>query len=1362
MNCRFMLQTVQMIVRYLCFILFLLPISLSAQTEYGTPLTLNYYDFSGGHDKIITEEYRQFNDAELESHPEYGINPYNTQYVDCFEVLDKRTEDSRFFVKNNTNGDTFYVQKSYGPIHFKNEKGQWITIDTRLKPAIKGKIAFEAVNQPNPVRIDLRKKYTAISLQTNQFLRFEKPQMSFLNGKLTTTPATPSYTHFDAGNDGVIIYDFWPGIDRKQIALKGAVKTNYIVHSATSIDKNADWVLINEQVKIPKGYALIQSASGYYTADSLFVGDLLIVDNAGYEQGKIHTAKIFDAFPQNDFTNDVTGYKVRQQKSGYLLSIYVKTAWLLDEQREFPVTIDPLVSSSSTYLAGDIGFRPNANCFNPVNYCNYNLNVTVPGNSMLTNAVFSAQYTSLASGCGTGCLMSEAAFRIYGPCTSVYSPAAGFYTCPGPPNGNGNQPGVCSFSNISIFNNVSCSPISCPDHSLDFEIRTYHCSCATGSCATSCHVIPSGTWIITVEARTLEINTSILSNRDTICFGETVTLTSQASYGVPPYNWLWSYNNLNTPTISFIPDSTDTYYVTVGDVCGNKLLDSLFIVVMPNPVVSFTNIKPSCIGQNNGAATAVANTTPPYQYFWSTTPPQTTQTATGLPPGNYTVTVTDDFGCWNTNTVTISQPANALQITVGGSVIQCNGQNNGKAYVTINSGTPPYNISWNTTPVQTTDTIKNLSAGTYSVTVVDGVGCIANGSFTVTEPPAITLSVSADSASCYGVQDGRLIAQANGGTPPLGYLWNTSPPANTAIVNNVGGGNYNVTVTDGNGCTKSASVMVFQPNQINLNMSSSNANCGVNDGSASVQASGGRPPFTYLWNTTPPQTTSSISNLGPGTYTVTVTDNKGCTETGTVIIIQPGSMNVIINKTDARCNGQANGTASVTVTGGTPPFTYLWNTTPPSTGTSVSNLAAGAYSITVSDNAGCSQIVGFTISEPQPITGNATVQDVSCPNSSDGSATLNPAGGTPPYTYAWNTTPPQNTQTAVNLSAGNYTATITDQNLCTQTVSVTISAPAGMNLSFNKTDETCGGKRDGSATVNVNGGSPPFSYVWSSNPPQNGQTANNLPAGKYFVTVTDGNGCKQTDSVVIVIINVINVNAQVNDPTCNGDSDGSINVNPSGGVAPYTYAWSNGGTGSSVSGLAVGTYGVTVTDANGCNAVSNIVVNQPPSINVDAGTDQFISESQSTILNPSVSPPGSYVYSWSPPGSLSDPNIKNPVATPPATTVYTLIVTDANNCTGMDSVKITVLPVFDLTLPNAFTPNSDGKNDLFFTAQNVELVEIRIFNRWGEMVYAGTGPWDGTSNGIKQPADVYVYRALIRYPQTQTSIPVTGNVTLIR
>jgi hypothetical protein len=613
-----------------------------------------------------------------------------------------------------------------------------------------------------------------------------------------------------------------------------------------------------------------------------------------------------------------------------------------------------------------------------------------------------------------------------------------------------------------------------------------------------------------------------------------------------------------------------------------------------------THTDAQCGNIPDGTVSAQVNGgTPPYSYLWNDPAAQTTSTATGLPAGTYTVTVTDANGCTVVRSETVQSPM-ATQITVTSTNVSCNGGNNGSVSVSVVNANPNnFTYKWNDPAGSTTQSVAGLPAGNYSITVTDLDGCSVTGSTSVTQPPALNLTIQVDSASCAGGMDGAATANVSGGTPSAGgsynYTWNAPGNPTSANLTNILPGNYTLTVTDANGCTVVGSASIGAPPKLTLAGTATPATCqSAPNGSAMVTASGGTPPYNYQWDDPDGQTTPSISNVLPGIYMLFVTDAKGCTATINVTVAFVPSYSIQTSSQDITCNGLNNGSASVTVSGN--PIgnvTYLWNNPAASTTPTISNLSPGIYTVTVTDAMGCFQTATAAVFEPALLSLSISKTNVYCAFDSNGSANAVVSGGVTPYSYAWSGG--QTTSSISNLAKGTYSLTVTDANGCTKAASTVIISTSTLSSITSSVAAKCFGSADGSASAVGSGGVPPYTYIWSNGAA--GSTANNLAAGTYVVTITDSDGCWLTDTAVVAQPATLNCTTELVSPiTTFGGSDGSAKVLPGGGAAPYSFMWSNGASTQTATNLNAANYSVTLTDGNGCTCVSHINMKNPSKI----------------------------------------------------------------------------------------------------------------------------------------------------------------------
>ncbi len=848
-------------------------------------------------------------------------------------------------------------------------------------------------------------------------------------------------------------------------------------------------------------------------------------------------------------------------------------------------------------------------------------------------------------------------------------------------------------------------------------------------------------------------NTTITPANCGLCDG---SATANPSGGSGNYSYLWS-NGQTTQTASNLCAGILTLQITDNNTgcIGN------YTVIINNaggPTLNLVTQDESCQGQCNGSATvSPAGGTPPYTYIWSNG--QTTQTATGLCAGNYTVTVTDAMGCITIEAFTIN--TFILDIVISNIIAPlCFNDCNGSATATALNGTPNYTYNW-VPSGQTTQTATNLCAGNVTVTVTDQTGCSSTESININNPTELLANaVVLLNVSCFGQCNGSAQVLVSGGTLPYSYVWSNGQT--TPIATNLCAGTYTITVTDANGCTATSSVIISEPTQILANENITEPACGICDGIIALNPSGGTGPYTFQWNTG--HVTQLINNLCAGIYTVTITDAVGCSETITIALSNNDGPEIDLNLLHVSCFGLCDGSASVVVLNGNPPYTYLWNPSL-STNTSINNLCPGNYSVMVTDVNGCITAEVFTITQPQAITLTTSSTPVSCGDTCNGTATVIVNGGTPPFTYVWNDPQSQTTQTAINLCAGNYVVTVTDSNGCSVTASVTISSPTNLTIdSIIAIPASCNANCDGQGTVYVSGGTPPYTYSWNNG--ASTQSTNTLCVGMATVTVTDDSGCTIQASVNITALVVVLAHAGNDTSFCMGGGPITLLGDTTNALSFEWFALpgmnSLGSNLNTIINPVVGTTCYVLIAYNGnCQHADTVCVTVHPLPIVDAGPNVKIVFGKTTELVASGGGPGA-TYTWSPPNWLSTTTGPVTTASPPTTTLYYVTVTNAYGCSATDSVLVEVIP--PIKFPDGITPNGDGKNDVWI----IDFIDkypnnvVEIYNRWGQLLFRAQpyqNNWDGTYEGKPLPVGTYYFVIELN---EDGAPPYTGPITIMR
>jgi|GEM_PF-3631839 hypothetical protein len=503
-------------------------------------------------------------------------------------------------------------------------------------------------------------------------------------------------------------------------------------------------------------------------------------------------------------------------------------------------------------------------------------------------------------------------------------------------------------------------------------------------------------------------------------------------------------------------------------------------------------------------------------------------------------------------------------------------QNNGSAIAAGSGAQSPYTYAWSNST--TTASITGVAPATYSVVATDANGCTASGSAAIsTANVPFTLSLTPTAASCV-TATGSVAAAASAGASPYTYAWTNSTTASSITA--VNAGNYSVTVTDANGCSTTAASTVATNNvAFTVTPANGTTSCSSNTGTVSVAASAGNTPYTYLWANS--STASSITGLGAGSYDVTVTDAHGCTTSAAATVATPGGPSATDTVTNLTCHNNNSGKVAVTVTGGAAPIHYLWSNT--TTTDSLTGIAAGTYTLTITDNNSCSFEVSATVNEPAALSYTDAVTNVTCNGGSNGAISLTPGGGTEPYAV---TQLSGGAFTGSGLTAGAYTFVITDNNGCTDTSGLSVTQPNAISLtSATVTSVLCFGGSTGSVVVTPTGGAgAPFVYSWAPNVSTD-STAPALAAGSYALTVTDVNNCTANTSFTVTQpTSAVSVSTTPTSSTSATATDGSDAALGAGGTGSFSYVWATGATTATITGIATGSYCVTVSDANHCTA----------------------------------------------------------------------------------------------------------------------------------------------------------------------------------
>ena len=795
-----------------------------------------------------------------------------------------------------------------------------------------------------------------------------------------------------------------------------------------------------------------------------------------------------------------------------------------------------------------------------------------------------------------------------------------------------------------------------------------------------------------------------LTNTSSNCGLANGSATVYASGGTGSLGYTWNPGGYSTSVISGI--TAGTYSVMVYDINGCTQYGVTTINDITPLISSTSSGSVLCNGFANGyAGVSVLNGMGPLTYLWSYQG-QTTPTVTNLPMGLHTVIITDANNCVTSATFNIAQPT-PLNSSISSTNASCFSFNNGQAIISVSGGNPPYTYSWSPSG-QTTATLSNAIAGTYSVTVKDVNNCSSISTVTITQPPPIIASLTG-TATCTS-NTFSMNFSPTGGVQPYSYSWTPgSYTTSNVIVTLSSPSTYTAIAIDAIGCAVTSTINAVP--QVTASITSTNISCmGANDGIAIINPIGASGPVSFIWQ--PNVSTSQMATgLPAGIYTVTMTDANNCSVTKTVSILNPPALTInSLTNTSTNC-GQANGSATVIASGGTGSLSYQWNSNPSYTQSILSNVLAGTYTITVTDVNGCMTSAISAINDiAGPTITSLSSSSTTCFGQSTGSASVTATGFGLSYLWSYLS---QTTPSVINLPQGIHTVTVSDFTNCLAVATITISQATQLNATISSfTNVACNGMNNGGATASANGGSPAYTYSWAPV----GQTfsvLSNVSAGTYTLIVKDANNCVGTNTVAITqpYPLIINTNT-VNNVSCNGGSNGSISASVTGGNSSYTYSWSPSLTSTTtVTNLSAGSYTFMVTDNMGCVSYSTYTVYQPAAL---VATTNTLFACAGINGSATVTPSGGtapYSYNW----NTSPPQTAN-IATGLTPGNYTLIISDNNGCVFSKSVSIASAPLPTISISSsnsiicyggAAYLTASGANTYFWsTGNNVAFIMV--------------------------------------------------------
>lgn len=636
-----------------------------------------------------------------------------------------------------------------------------------------------------------------------------------------------------------------------------------------------------------------------------------------------------------------------------------------------------------------------------------------------------------------------------------------------------------------------------------------------------------------------------------------------------------------------------------------------------------------------------------------------------LNPGNYTIRVTNSNGCFKDTNISLAAPPDIIpSVTMVRPL--CNGNNNGSITITGSGGKPPFTYAIGTGSYSSINTFGGLTAGTYTLHILDSNDCVKDTTVQLTEPAALTVTVTPTLPHCNYFNTGKVIVTASNGTSPYQYAVGSGSFSSSNTFTGLYSGTYTFHVKDTNGCAKDTVYVLNDSVAIHTNKTITNVSCyGDSTGAITLNAYGTIPPYYYKKGSGTLGTNNVFNNLLAGNHSFHIEDTNHCYLDTNITITQPPRLSGNFVISNVLCNGQSNGSVTVTGTGGVGPYKYAFGSgsynNPPN---SITNLVAGTYAVHIKDNNNCIRDTNIVITEPAVLKiDNIVATQPSCYGFTNGSFTVSVSGGTTPYTYAVNAGGYSGSNVLSGLGAGTYVLHVRDANNCAvDTANRILGQPTPIVPAAQIKRSTCTPLNNGAVTLGATGGTPTYTYAVGSGSYQSSPVFNALAKNTYTFHIQDTKGCIKDTTLNVADSLVVNALIAVTNTKCYKDSTGVITVNGSGSISPYTYALGSGSfsLNNTFSSLPASSYAVHVKDNIGCTKdTTGVTVNQPtniiPSVVLKPISCTGLTDDTVTITATGGTP--GYTYSWG-----INPFSPVNVFTGLVQGIYPFHVQDANGC----------------------------------------------------------------------------------------------------
>jgi gliding motility-associated-like protein len=789
------------------------------------------------------------------------------------------------------------------------------------------------------------------------------------------------------------------------------------------------------------------------------------------------------------------------------------------------------------------------------------------------------------------------------------------------------------------------------------------------------------------------------------CNASNGSITVSVTAGTAPFTFALNSGAYQTSN-QFSNLAPGTYTISVRD--GNNCVFTFTQTISSSggATATATTTSATCSTATNGTITVAATGgATPYNYSIGTGGSfQSSNTFTNLAPGVYQITVRDAANCDFILSITVSA-GSGITATANVANASCTNASDGSITVNASNGAAPYTYSLNGGVFQSSNTFNSLAAGTYTIQVRDTAGCTFSLSQVVGANGGATATATSINASCGAANDGTITVNATGGTTPYSYSLNGGAFQSSNIFSGLAAGSYTIRVRDASNCVFTFTHTIATNGGPGATATSINASCATaTNGSITVNASAGQAPYSYAINGGAFQSSNVFGGVAPGSHSIQVRDASNCLFSFTHTVGADAGVTATTSTTPATCATANNGSVTITPSGGASPFSYSVDSGPAQTSNVFSNLSVGNHNYQVLDAANCSFTGTFTITAGAGITATATTTNAACGGSASGSIVVTASGGSSPYQYSINGGAFQASNTFSNLAAGTYTIGVRDASGCSTTISATIGNNPSVTATAIITPAGCPGSSTGRITINASAGSAPFNFQLNGGASQTSNVFSNLAAGSYAIRVTDAGGCIYDTTVNVGSLAAIDAQLTVVHPSCNGNFNGSIIVNPVNGTSPFEYSL-NGGTFQSSNGffnLTGGTYTIRIRDNVGCTKDTSVVLNEPSTLNATATTTQASCSGNpdGSVIITATGGTGTYEYSID-----NGTTYKTNNTIPAGVGSYQVVVKDNQGCTATTTATVTLNDTMRLELgpdttvcfaqPYVLQPNTNAATNGF-------------------------------------------------------------------